>query len=93
MRERWWGSTGRKVPEIVVEGDASVPLDDALVLDGVADVERLRRAHDEGTPVVIRVDSQDALLAALARPEVAAVVVPDSHRELLDLDLTQLTYG
>ena len=31
--------------------------------------------------------------AALARPEVACVLVPDSKRELLDLDLTELTYG
>jgi hypothetical protein len=31
--------------------------------------------------------------AALARPEVAAVLVPDARRDLLDLDLTELTYG
>jgi hypothetical protein len=31
--------------------------------------------------------------AALARPEVASVVVPQDRRELVDLDLTELTYG
>jgi len=31
--------------------------------------------------------------AALARPEVASVLVPASARTLLDLDLTELTYG
>jgi hypothetical protein len=31
--------------------------------------------------------------AALARPEVACVLVPLEQRDLLDLDLTSLTYG
>jgi hypothetical protein len=31
--------------------------------------------------------------AALARPEVASVLVPKSKPELLELDLTELTYG
>jgi hypothetical protein len=43
--------------------------------------------------VVVRADSADAVKTALARPEVACVVVPSSRRELLDLDLTELTYG
>jgi hypothetical protein len=30
---------------------------------------------------------------ALARPEVSAVVVPEARAELLELDLTKLTYG
>ena len=30
---------------------------------------------------------------ALARPEVAAVIVPEERRDLLELDLTELTYG
>ena len=93
MRQRWWGASGRRVPEIVVEGDALVPLDEALVVDDVADVERLRRAHAEGKPVAVRAETQEDVLAALARPEVATVVVPDSARELVDLDLTKLTYG
>lgn len=93
MRERWWGATGRRVPEIVVEGDPGVPLDEALVLDDVRDAERLSRAHEAGTPVVIRADSADEVVAALARPEVSAVVVPESERQLLELDLTKLTYG
>ena len=93
MRERWWGSSGRKVPELAVEGDATLDLDEALVVDDVGDVARLQQAHRAGTPVVVRADSQEAVLAALSRPEVAAVVVPESRRELLELDLTKLTYG
>jgi len=93
VRERWFGATGRRVPEIVVEGDPAVPLDEALVLDDVRDADRLREAHDRGTPVVIRAASAAAVQAALARPEVASVVVPRSAASLLELDLTELTYG
>jgi len=91
MRERWFGATGRRVPEIAVEGQ--LDLDGALVLDDVSDTARLEQAHAEGTPVVIRAASADMVRAALARPEVASVVVPEAHRDLLELDLTKLTYG
>ena len=91
MRERWWGATGRKVPEIAVEGELDV--DDALVLDDVADEAALREAHEAGRPVVVRADSAQGVKRALARPEVASVLVPESKRELLELDLTELTYG
>jgi hypothetical protein len=91
MRERWFGATGRLVPEIAVEG--KLELDDALVLDDVSDEEALRAAHDAGRPVVVRADSPEAVKHALARPEVASVLVPESKRELLELDLTELTYG
>ena len=92
MRQRWFGATGRRVPEIVVEGDEAVPLDEALVLDQL-DVERLHEAHEQGIPVVVRADNADDVKRALARPEVAAVVVPEAQRALLELDLTTLTYG
>ena len=52
MRERWFGATGRRVPEISVEGE--LDLDGALVLEDVADGARLAQAHAEGTPVVVR---------------------------------------
>jgi hypothetical protein len=91
VRERWWGATGRRVPEIALERDLA--LDEALVLDDVSDLDRLHQAHDSGTPVVVRADSEEAVVRALARPEVACVVVPDSKPELLELDLTKLTYG
>jgi hypothetical protein len=91
VRERWWGASGRRVPELAVEGELET--DDALVLDNVEDVERLREAHESGTPVVVRADTQEAILHALARPEVSSVLVPASKRELLELDLTKLTYG
>ena len=91
MRERWFGATGRRVPEIAVEGE--LDLDDALVLDDVADERPLHEAHQAGRPIVVRAASADAVKAALAHPEVAAALVPPDHRDLLDLDLRELTYG
>jgi hypothetical protein len=103
MRERWLGATGVQVPEIAVEGeDVAIGKGgvevrgesyDALVLDGVADLAPLRRAHEEGLPVLIRAGSAEAVLAALARPEVACALVPADQRQLLELDLVELTYG
>jgi hypothetical protein len=90
---RWFGSSGRRVAPIAVEGEHDLPLDEALVLDGVEDTGALRAAFDAGRPVVVRAGTQEAVLAALARPEVACVVVPADKRELLDLDLVELTYG
>ena len=52
VRERWFGATGRRVPELALEG--SLDLDGALVLDDVQDDARLREAHAQGTPVVVR---------------------------------------
>jgi hypothetical protein len=91
LRQRWFGATGRRVPEIAVEGE--LELDDALVLDGVSDEGALKEAHEAGRAVVVRADSPEAVKAALARPEVASVLVPADKRELLELDLTELTYG
>ncbi|HEX5174726.1 MAG TPA: hypothetical protein VFV91_11350 [Gaiellaceae bacterium] len=93
MRERWWGGSGRRVPELAVEGDPAVPADEALVLDGVEDVQPIVEAFAAGRPVVVRASSPEDVRAALARPEVAAVLVPEARRELLELDLTELTYG
>ena len=88
MRERWFGATGRRVPEIALDGEFE--LGNALVLDAVDD-DALRAAHAEGRPVVVRASSAGEVKAALARPEVATALVTD--RSLLDLDLTELTYG
>jgi hypothetical protein len=88
VRERWFGATGRRVPEIAMEGE--LELGDALVLEAIDD-DALRQAHSEGRPVVVRAATADEVKAALARPEVAAALV--SNRSLLDLDLTELTYG
>ncbi len=93
MRERWWGSSGRRVPELAVEGDPAVPAEEALVVADVAELEPLRVAFEAGRPVVVRAASAEAVRAALARPEVASVLVPADRRELLELDLTELTYG
>jgi hypothetical protein len=91
LRERWFGATGRRVPEIAIEGELEV--DDALVLDDVSDEAALKEAHEAGRPVVVRAQSAEDVKAALARPEVASVLVPETKRELLGLDLTELTYG
>ncbi len=93
MRERWFGATGRRVPEIAVEGEDDIALDDALVLDSVEDVARLEEAHAQGVPVVVRASSADQVQAALERPEVACVLVPPEQRELAELDFRKLKYG
>jgi hypothetical protein len=93
LRERWFGASGRRVPEVAIEGDSAVPLDEALVLDDVADVARLREAHERGTPVVVRASDPEGVRRALARPEVACVLVPRDRRDLLELDLRRMTYG
>jgi hypothetical protein len=76
------------VPEIALAGELDV--EGALVLDHVDD-EALRDAHAEGRPVVVRARTAVEVRAALARPEVASALVDDPA--LLDLDLTELTYG
>lgn len=88
MRERWFGATGRRVPEISLDGE--LDLGEALVLDRVDDAA-LREAHDQGRPVAIRARTADEVKAALARPEVATAIVTDPA--LRDVDLTELTYG
>ena len=89
MRERWFGATGRRVPELALEG--SLDVEGALLFDDVQDEQRLRAAHAGGTPVVVRASTPEAVKAALARPEVACVLVPTE--DLLAIDLTALTYG
>jgi hypothetical protein len=93
VRERWFGATGRRVPEIAVEGEDDIPLGDALVVDGVDDVGRLEEAHAMGVPVVVRAATAEAVRAALERPEVDCVLVPPEQRELRELDFRQLKYG
>lgn len=88
MRERWFGATGRRVPEISLAGE--LDLADALVLDDLDD-RALREAHAAGRPVVVRAASAEEVKAALARPEVASALVDDPA--LRDVDLTELTYG
>jgi hypothetical protein len=88
VRERWFGATGRRVPEIALEG--TLDLEGALVLDRVDDAA-LRDAHAAGRPAVVRAHTAREVADALARPEVATALVDDPA--LLDLDLTELTYG
>jgi hypothetical protein len=86
LRERWFGATGRRVPAIALEGEVA----EALVLDTLDD-DALREAHAQGRPVVVRAGTAAEVKAALARPEVALALVTDPA--LLELDLTELTYG
>ena len=88
-RERWFGGTGRKVPELALVGTIDVA--GALELDGVGAVDELRAAHADGIPVVVHAGSVDEITAALARPEVSCVLVADES--LLAIDLADLTYG
>jgi hypothetical protein len=88
LRERWFGATGRRVPEIALEGELDIS--EALILD-TPDDEALRDAHAQGRPVVVRASTAAEVKAALARPEVALALVTDAA--LLDIDLTELTYG
>jgi hypothetical protein len=91
LKERWFGATGRRVPELAAEGE--IDTTDALVLEDVSDDARLREAFDRGTPIVVRASTPEQIKAALARPEVASVLVPPDRDDLLSLDLTELTYG
>lgn len=89
MRERWFGATGRKVPEIALEG--TVELAGALVLEDVSDVAAIHAAHEAGTPVVVRASTAQQVKAALSLGAVACALVDDEA--LLSLDLAELTYG
>ncbi|TML21343.1 MAG: hypothetical protein E6G11_04140 [Actinobacteria bacterium] len=89
MRERWFGATGRKVPEIALEG--TIDLEGALVLDDVSDLDAIHAAHERGTPVIVRASTPQEVLAALSRGEVACALVSDEA--LLALDLAEMTYG
>jgi hypothetical protein len=89
MRERWFGATGRKVPQIALEG--ALEVEGALVLDDVADAAAIHAAHEAGTPIVVRCSTVGEVHAALSFGEVSCALVTDPA--LLELDLPQLTYG
>jgi len=89
MRERWFGATGRKVPEIALEG--TIDLEGALVLDDVSDLDAIHAAHETGTPVVIRTSTAEEVHAALSLGAVACTLVSDEA--LLSLNLAEMTYG
>jgi len=90
VRERWLGATGRRVPEIAVDGELELPNDVLWLEDASAD--ELQAAHSAGRPVAAHAETPEGVKEALAHPEVACVLVPPGRRDLLDLDLTALTY-
>ena len=60
-RWRWFGATGRRVPEIVLEG--TLDTTGALVLDAPpVDESELRAAHARGIPVAVRAESAEDVL-------------------------------
>jgi len=77
------------VPQLAVEGEIEFPAE-PLLLDELDDAQ-LRKAHEKGTPVVVRADTEEKVLAALARPEVACVLV--QSEDMLGIDLIEATYG
>jgi len=87
VRERWFGATGRTVPEIALEGEIDV--EGALVLDAWQD--EAHAAFERGQPIVVRAAGAEEVKAALAHPEVACVLVRDPA--LVELDLVKMTYG
>jgi hypothetical protein len=89
MRERWFGATGRKVPEIALDG--TIDLEDALLLDDVSDLAAIHAAHETGTPVVVRASTAEEVHAALSLGAVACALVRDES--LLSLNLGEMTYG
>jgi len=89
VHERWFGSTGRKVPAVALAG--TVDVSGAIELDDVTDVAALQAAHAAGTPIVVRASSVVEVATALSRPEVSCVLVTDE--ELLRVDLADHTYG
>ena len=91
VRERWLGATGRRIAEIVVEGDV-----DFRTTRSCWRRSTKRLCATRSTAAcrsIVRADTADEVRAALARPEVSCVVVPAERRELLELDLRSLTYG
>jgi hypothetical protein len=90
VRERWLGATGTRVPEVAVEGELELPGD--VVWLEEATREDVKAAHAAGRPVAAHADTPESVKEALAHPEVACVLVPPDRRELLELDLIQLTY-
>ena len=89
MRERWFGATGRKVPEIVLEG--TVDLEGALVLDDVSDLARDPRGAPRRNPRRRARSTAEEVHAALSLGPVACALVTDES--LLSLDLAEMTYG
>jgi hypothetical protein len=87
VRERWFGATGRQVPEIALDGELDI--EGALVLDEWQD--DAHAAFEQGRPIVVRASDAEDVKAALAHPEVACVLVRDPA--LLELDLVKMTYG
>jgi hypothetical protein len=87
VRERWFGATGRKVPEIALEDELDV--EGALILEAWDD--QAHEAFERGRPIVVRANDAEQVKDALAHPEVAAALVRDPA--LLELDLVKMTYG
>ena len=67
--------------------------EDALVLDDVSDAAALRRPTSEGTPIVVRAARPRRSWRRSRGPRSRASSSRPTKRELLELDLPELTYG
>jgi hypothetical protein len=107
VRERWFGATGLRVPEIAVE-DVEVEIVDerhvrhehtgdtiyeALIVDDVSDPVPLEEAHAAGLPVIVRARDAGEIEAALSRPEASCALVPRERADLQKVDLRRRKYG
>jgi hypothetical protein len=89
MRERWFGATGRKVPEIALEGNDR-PRGSARARRRVGRGGHPRgapRGHSRRRPL----RSAEDVYAALSLGPVACALVTDES--LLAVDLAEMTYG
>ena len=73
-RERWFGATGRRVPEMALEG--TLDTSGALELDGIDDAPALRDAHARGIPVVVRAATADEVARRSHGPRCRACSLP-----------------
>ena len=90
MRERWLGATGLRVPEIAVEGELELP-EDVLWLESTTP-RSCKEAHAAGRPVAAHADTPEGVRRLSPTPRSPACSSPPSSRELVELDLTALTY-
>ena len=88
MRERWWGGSGRRVPELAVRETPPVPAEEALVLVGVAELQPITRCVRGGPARRCSrcIGGGGARGACASRG--GCVLVPEERRDLLELDLT-----
>ena len=59
----------------------------------IGETHEFQLTMEQRDPIVVRARSAEQIKAALSHPEVATALVPPDRRDLLDVDLRELTYG